>query len=389
MDDGHTYGYPNASYSPLDYEKYPDKMYSNQTFLVKKDMYEAIGSPDMTTPDGFLSALEKAKEMFPTVNNQPLIPLGIQELNDTINDKDHSLVGYLQNFLAIPFEKDGKFYDRYTDPEYLSWLKTMRLANEKGLLSSDIFIDKRSQMEEKTAQGRYFAMIYQAQDMIAQNTSLYTEDPNSVYIAVDGPMNSNGSKPTLNGGGISGWTLTMISKNCKNPDRAIQFLSYLISEEGQHDIKLGPPELWSNQGGSDLIKPEYLELENSDKDKWENEFGGDNTHWMLMDNPMQIQWSVPTAEPLKQAQDWTTPYVKYNSVYDDLDPNPDTPESVNLTKIRTKWISTLVKMLMAKNDSEFDALFKEFLEYRDNNGFDAIQNIRNEKMTINKQKLGM
>ncbi len=30
-----------------------DDIISNQTFLVRKDIYEAIGSPDMTTPEGF------------------------------------------------------------------------------------------------------------------------------------------------------------------------------------------------------------------------------------------------------------------------------------------------------------------------------------------------
>ena len=62
----------------------------------------------------------------------------------------------------------------------------------------------------------------------AQNT-LYAADPNSIYIAVDGPKNSKGEAHKLGGGGIAGWTVTLISKNCKDPARAIQFLSYLIS----------------------------------------------------------------------------------------------------------------------------------------------------------------
>lgn len=77
--DGNVYGYPNASSSPADYEKYGDKYVSNQTFVVRKDMYEAIGSPDMRTPEGFLNALKAAKEKFPDINGQPMIPLGLHE----------------------------------------------------------------------------------------------------------------------------------------------------------------------------------------------------------------------------------------------------------------------------------------------------------------------
>ncbi|MCJ7691390.1 MAG: extracellular solute-binding protein, partial [Clostridiaceae bacterium] len=51
--DGHFYGYPNASSSLSDFDQYKEIKPSNQTFLVRKDMYEAIGKPDMRTPEGF------------------------------------------------------------------------------------------------------------------------------------------------------------------------------------------------------------------------------------------------------------------------------------------------------------------------------------------------
>lgn len=53
---------------------------------------------------------------------------------------------YLMNFLAVPWEKDGKYYDRYTDPEYVIWLKMFRELGEEGLLANDIFVDTRTQM---------------------------------------------------------------------------------------------------------------------------------------------------------------------------------------------------------------------------------------------------
>ena len=65
-DDGHLYKYPNSACAPSDYSKY-DNLASNETFLVRKDIYEAIGSPDMTTPEGFEKAVEKAAKMYPTV----------------------------------------------------------------------------------------------------------------------------------------------------------------------------------------------------------------------------------------------------------------------------------------------------------------------------------
>ena len=233
--DGHVYCYPNSSYSPEDYGG-DVPIGSNQTFLVRRDIYEAIGSPDMTTPEGFAGAVRAAAEAVPTVDGLPLIPIGAHEFTERGCD---SFDKFLMNFLAIPYEKDGEFYDRCTDPEYKRWLAMFRQLGEEGLLANDIFIDKRVQMEEKIAQGRYFCMLYQRTDLADLQRLRYSRDPDSVYIAVDGPRNAAGDAYTLPGSGINGWTVTMISRNCQHPDRAIRLMSYMMGEEGQKLLSLG------------------------------------------------------------------------------------------------------------------------------------------------------
>ena len=140
--DGNIYGYPNSSVTPKDVEEHPE-IGSNQTFLVRKDIYEAIGSPDMTTPEGFKKAVEKAYEMFPEVDGEPLIPVGAHAFTEQGN---LSFDSFLMNFLAVPYEKNGELYDRYTDPEYIIWLKMFRELGQEGMLADDIFIDQRVQM---------------------------------------------------------------------------------------------------------------------------------------------------------------------------------------------------------------------------------------------------
>jgi putative aldouronate transport system substrate-binding protein len=135
------------------------------------------------------------------VNGQELIPIGFHEFTDSGN---LSLGTILLNFLAVPWEKDGKIYDREMDPEYIRWLKTLREANERGLLSKDIFIDKRAQMEENVTEGRYFALLYQSSDMAAQQLRLYSKNKDQIYMAVDGPANSKLEQPKLSGDRISG-----------------------------------------------------------------------------------------------------------------------------------------------------------------------------------------
>ncbi|MBW5448217.1 extracellular solute-binding protein [Cohnella sp. CFH 77786] len=383
--DGNFYGYPNASSSPKDYQKFGEKQASNQTFLVRKDMYEALGKPDMRTQEGFLNALKAAKEKFPDVNGQPLIPLGLHEFTDTGN---YSLESYLQNFLAIPQEKDGKLYDRRTDPEYISWLKTFRKANEMGLLAKDIFIDKRPQMEEKIAQGRYFAMLYQRTDMEPQQNALFAKDPNSIYVAVDGPANSKQDKPTLAGPGISGWTITLISKDVKDKERAIKFMSYMLSEEGQKDFYLGEKGVsYDTIDGKDQFKPEVLDLLNKDRSAFDKKYGSAFTFWMLMDTNMNLQWAPPAVEPLKSLADWTRGKTVSFSQFDNLNPAGSSEEGIAVQKIAQDWGKVLPKMILAKSDAEFDEIFQKHLKDRDAAGQAKIDNYRQKAYEENVKKL--
>lgn len=384
-EDGNIYSYPNSFFTAEDIGTY-DNIGSNQTFLVRKDIYEAIGSPDMTTPEGFLAAVEKAKERFPTVDGEPLIPVGAHVFNDQGNV---SFDQYLMNFLAVPFEEDGEMYDRYTDEDYLTWLKMFRRLGEKGLLSDDIFIDQRTQTEEKMAKGRYFCMLYQYTDMLSQQKELYAGNPERIYLAVDGPKNAAGDDPTLPINGINGWTVTLISKNCKHPERAIAFMDYMLSEQGQLRILLGVEgETFDYVDGKPVVKEEVNALLHTDRQAYDRMYGADNTYWMLQDNRMQLQWKQEPGEPVRQIMEWSYPYVVYNGQYDAFLPN-SSKEAYEEQKIELLWSGTLPKLLLAESEEAFDRIFADFLEKREAYGFSQVQAARTEMMKQAKKKMGI
>ncbi|WP_312369758.1 extracellular solute-binding protein [Lachnoclostridium sp.] len=384
-EDGHVYGYPNSSFSPQDYEKY-DNISSNQTFLVRKDMYEAIGSPDMTTPEGFIAAVKAAAVKFPEVNGQPLIPVGAHEFGSIGNN---SFDLFLSNFLATPYEKDGKYYDRYTDAELVRWLKAFRELGAEGYLKEDIFVDKRAQMEEKIAQGRYFCMLYQRTDLADQQKVLYKNDPNSIYIAIDGPKNSKGDAYTLPGTGINGWCVTMISKKCQRPDRAIQLCSYLMSEHGQHMTWLGVEGVtWDYVNGKETMKPEVKEILTSDRSAYDKQYGADSCYWMFQDNAMSLKWAVETPEPLGQMERWTYPYVISVSQYD-VSLAADSDEFDIQSKVDNEWGVVLPRLLLAKTEAEFDTIWDAFIQKRKDFGIDTVLATKTEMMKEAKMKLGI
>ncbi len=382
---GNIYGYPCSSVTPQDVES-NDMIGSNQTFLVRKDIYEAIGSPDMTTIEGFESAVRKAAQMFPEIDGKPLIPIGAHLFDDTGNV---SFDQYIQNFLAVPYEKNGKLYDRYTDPEYLEWLKMFRKLGQEGYLSTDIFIDQRIQMEEKIAEGRYFCMLYQYTDMSAQQKTLYSKNPNSIYIAVDGPKNRNGDDHVLPTNTASGWTITMISKNCDHPDRAIQFIDYMISEEGQKMVYLGVEGVtYDVINGKEVVKPEVQELLNTDREAYDALYGADDAYWMFQDNVMQLKWKQESNSPTTQLEEWTYPYAQYTGQYDIILP-ADSEDAYIDDMIDNLWSNTLQSLLLAESDEEFDALIEDFKIRRDELGYEQLQEKRYLYVKDAKKKLGL
>ena len=304
------------------------------------------------------------------------------------------LQGYLAHFLAIPPEKDGKFVNAdlglTDDPEYLRWMKALRQAHSEGLIATDMFVDKRSQIEEKAAQGRYFCMLYQNWDMQAAQHALYARDPNSIYIAVDGPKNSKGDDPTLAGGGIAGWTITLISKNCKDKARAIQFLSYLISEEGQMDTNFGVPnKTYVMKNGIPELTPEMKQLDSTDKNKQETDVGIMYTYWMLMDTAWQAQWGTEYAPSLGQPQLWTRPYVHSFAAYDGLTLPVGSEEQLIYEDIQRRWGKVLPQLIRAKTEAEFDSIVAQFNKYKKDKGIDKVIAAQSKMMNANKAKLGM
>lgn len=385
MKNGNIYYYPNSTYKPADLNENKN-IASNQTFLVRKDIYEAIGSPDMSTTEGFAAAVKKASQMFPMVDGQPLIPIGSHVFDDR---GCTSFDQYLQNFLAIPYEKDGKAYDRYTDPEFLRWLKMFRELRQEGYLSNDIFVDQRTQMEEKLAQGRYFCMLFQRTDIADQEKILYKNNPDSIYIAVNGPKNSNGSDYMLPTNGIKGWTITLISKNCKHPDRAIEFLDYMMSEQGQKLAYLGVKgKTYTEKNKVPVLKKDVSELLNTDRKQYDAMYGADNTYWMLQNNVMQLKWKQPLQEPLGQMEAWTYPYTKYLGEYDTNLPE-DTKAGMADTKITILWGETLPKLLIAKSDAQFDAIISDFKAKREALGYELVMQEKTDQIKQAKKELGM
>ncbi len=381
LKDGKTYGYPNYSNTQADYDS--GEIPAKTAFIIRKDVYEALGSPEIGTPEQFASVMGEIKRQFPE-----LIPFGF----NSIGEGTGSLGDTLQDFLGVPLQTaDGQFYDRNLDEDYLAWLKTLNEAYRAGDLSDDSFADDGTGFEEKVKVGKYATMLLDGTPQQSGNLQIFmTANPDKAYMAIDGPQSTKGSQPTLNQSGITGWMVTYVTKKAKDPAKAIQIYTYLLSEEGQMLMNYGiEGETYKmTADGKVELLPEIKKLQTDDADRYKKDyrmgefmFFGHDKHKALSDDAFP--------ESVKQMQAWGEGKLVPHFILENINPDQGTPQARALTAINTKWNTTLVSLIRAKDEASFEAVLNEYKAFQEQNGWADIVKIRSEKMAANKEKLGL
>jgi len=381
LKDGKTYGYPNYSNTQADYDS--GEIPAKTAFVIRKDVYEALGSPEIGTPEQFVQVMGEIKRQFPD-----LIPFGF----NSIGEGTGSLGDTLQDFLGVPLQtEDGQFYDRNLDEDYLTWIKTLNEAYRAGDLSDDSFADDGTAFEEKVKVGKYAAMLLDGTPQQSGNLQIFmTANPDKAYMAIDGPQSTKGNEPALNQSGITGWMATYVTKKAQDPAKAIQIYTYLLSEEGQMLMNYGiEGETYEKTADGKIeLLPEIKKLQKDDADRYKKDyrmgefmFFGHDKHKALSDDAFP--------ESVKQMQEWGEGKLVPHFLLENINPDQGTAEARALTAINTKWNTTLVSMIRAKDDAAFDAVLNEYRSFLEQNRWADIVKIRSEKMAANKEKLGL
>lgn len=152
---------------------------------------------------------------------------------------------------------------------------------------------------------------------------------------------------------MDGWMVTMISKSTKNPERAIRFLTYLASEEGQRDLFLGKEgETWNSAGGKPQLKAEFADMLGSNIEKLEKEYGILDTYWMMRNPVIVNQWRPEKAPVIKQMEDFANAQADIDSgIYKGLDPLGDSDVAVAWSRISQNWEEVLPELITAKDEA--------------------------------------
>ncbi|MFC5407123.1 extracellular solute-binding protein [Cohnella soli] len=361
-------------------KKYNALVGSNQsTWSIRQDYWEEIGKPDISNADSYIAALEQIKAKHKDKIGFYTNANGVTNAKNLNSDAVVSL-GTARQFGVQSLIKDGDAVKSgLRSPEYQNVIKFLNRLSTKGLLTKDSFIDTKDIFTQKINNGDTASYVW----TIGDGTKVPADNPNTSYTVMP-PFDSY--KDVRDG---SGWTAIAITKKNKDPKRAIQFLSFLASEEGHKLTKWGvegDKYVDAAQGAHYKMvdgKPTYLPEYWADKQKdWSGvaEKNGLSEYWLAANSTW---WNMPewdAADPK---------FIEYNKMFGDhisydpslsgLELDPTSAIGVTEKKILDLYIGYYSKMIFAKDEAAALALYAEFIGKADKLGLPEVEKAWTEK----------
>ena len=355
--DGFTYGVPNFAYSTK-YISNDEKLQPNGALMVREDWYNEVKEQgiDMTSPSSFIEGCKYIQNKY-----NDSIPFQLDAFTQEGNDS----IDWLAQYFGAPYEdSEGNYLDIRLTSRYQEMLEFLNNCNKEGIIKSANYSDKAAQIRTNIARGKCFVTAVTPQDYQMAYLNAYGSNIKYVPLVL---TNKDGEAPILQDISGNGYLLTMITKNCKRPDKAIKLLEYLYSEEGQRLVAFGvegESYNWNSDHTQIVWTDRYVNGVNGDKEDqaWINTLGLYNM--TLVMNLAYIEKIKPlngrkeTDIYIDNMKRPLTPY-SYNFKptflkHDTGDKNYFTI-STNYNKIKTKWAEALVNIIRASDwKSEYD-----------------------------------
>jgi len=231
-------------------------------FYVPWEYYKAAGYPQANSLDDLVNVVKQVVAQYPTTPDGQKV-YGVGMWNAEGLGWGDWMVSLLQN--AWGYQPDTNFVFTFdmstndlmpnpliTDPNSPWWqtVEFMYKMNQAGLIDPDSTTQKYDQWQEKAYSGRY-ALVAPGWEIPTVN-----DKTGLSYVALKPFPNSS---MVLNWSGVLTGSIYAISSTCKYPDRALQLLDFLWSNEGSRLIQSGiQGQAWDMVNGHPEFTDQYL-----------------------------------------------------------------------------------------------------------------------------------
>ncbi|NIK67057.1 hypothetical protein [Paenibacillus sp. BK720] len=374
--DGHIWSLPSW-FDSNPSEPWPG--WSSSAWFIRTDVLEKVGMTenDLTTLDGVESYLKKAAELKDE-SGKNLLPLGI--LTDK-NDENAVLAAFGVTVASAggvtPVKQDGgNFIFMYDNPGFKAAYKWMNGLYRDKLIDPEALTDKSERYVEKNKNGRY-----------AMNIGSFWNFDSSLWEQLDGPTGPGWFYkpipfPKIEGVNVLGTTQvinpypgfdTYISKNTKNLDAILKFYDYTLTQKPEQNMVVNEGPVgkywgWVDQpyGKWAFTDENYKALRNSGDQAKKAQVTPELYMTSNYSNEWYAWWTnenvhaggVKTGEFSQEIAKMGATRVAEN--YDMVKAKAGGAWEKYAPELTTVYKEYRAKLLMAKDDAQFEKAWTEF-----------------------------
>ncbi len=249
-------------------------------FQVQHRVLKELGYPKIRTVTDFENVLREYAEKHPTTDGQPTIPLTLNadgwKVMITVTNQANNTTGGMNDgeYHVDPETYEAMLhYKRPVEKEYFRWLN--KLYNE-GLLDKDSFVQKEDQYKAKIASGRVLGLTSVDWEYGEAENALKAAGKNEyTYAHFPVTLSEEYKDHAMQSFGVDGYGIS-ITTACKDPVRAIKFLDWLASDEGQVLRNWGiEGKQYNVENGTRVIPADVLNKKVNDASTFSKETGVD------------------------------------------------------------------------------------------------------------------
>lgn len=201
---------------------------------------------------------------------------------------------YGREYADFALNDAGEVIPVFEDPSFAQGMAFIKDLWDSGYIDPEFMLNDSAKKEEKFFQGQAGSMIGALYRHVSRiETSLQSIFPDA-SIAYGAPPAGPDGDSGLNSQGKSGM-LTCITAACENPDKAADFIDFMVSEEGNDLLRLGIEGIHYTVASDGTI--EYNEEERAkdafSPDGWAHALAWGSFYWPLESN------YLPDTEPGK------------------------------------------------------------------------------------------
>lgn len=361
-----------------DENRYGDQILNSRGSIsvsMNKKYYDEIGRPDVSTLDKYTDAVVQMKDKHPEINNP------IYDYAPTTPWSHNSMLNLLARMYGATndhFEySNGKVEMTFMQPYYKEALRTYNEWYRKGLINPEQWAFKNDQKKAAYADqdmlsywGYYWALL--------QGTGKVNE---LNFETIEYPMPDGRSADQLkihDDYYSTGYQGVFITKDTEHPDRCIQYIDFLMGDEGQILQRYGTEGLtWEpDEHGRPKETELKIKTEAESMEKLQRELGVYNYNFAWLTSNWAIVYGAHntySAYPgMLKDFEVMTPHQQNEMLSDLTYALTNTDELALREQIYSTWASGTAAVCVAETEADFETAYDKLISDMKHSGVDTL-----------------